>query len=108
MESKVKAQNFKDKLAMFQDRAKNGRQNNINKPEKIKYHGDKNKMNQKYEEDLKVHNEKPKLNRENTISFFPKQFNTNNFQRMTNKIADIKKARENEKERIKKEIHEKK
>ena len=104
-----KTLSFHDRLAMFQRRATIGNQNVLNRPQKINYVVNKTNMNER----ISKFNAEPKpkpatLKRENTCSFVPSQIKSNNVKRMLNHIEDIKKAKKEKDEQIKKEIHEKK
>ena len=64
-------------------------------------------MNEKIEKAVADQKQKT-LERRPTVSFLPGQIKGDNVQRMLNHISDIKNAKKEKEEKIKKEIHEKK
>ena len=98
--------NFLDKLKFFENYATN-RQNDNKKPEKIKYVVDISKTNKKIEE-MQKQGEQQRLKRLKTVTYLPGQYNTNNVKKMTNNIINIEKQKKDNKEKLMKEIHEKK
>ena len=102
-----KVLSFNEKLAMFQRRATYGHQNVQNNQKKINYVVDKTNVNEKLAKAI-ADREQQTLKRRNTVAFLPAQIQSNNVERMHNNIADIKKAKKDRDEQIKKEIQEKK
>lgn len=103
----TKLPSFNDRLSMFERRATIGNQTIQNRPKKINYAINKINVNEKIEKAVADQKQKT-LERRPTVSFFPGQIKGDNVQRMLNHISDIKNAKKEKEEKIKKEIHEKK
>ena len=92
---------------MFERRATIGNQTIQNRSKKINYAINKINVNEKIEKAVADQKQKT-LERRPTVSFFSGQIKGDNVQRMLNHISDIKNAKKEKEEKIKKEIHEKK
>jgi hypothetical protein len=103
----TKLPSFNERLSMFERRATIGNQTIQNRPKKINYAINKINVNEKIEKAVADQKQKT-LERRPTVSFFPGQIKGDNVQRMLNHISDIKNAKKEKEEKIKKEIHEKK
>ena len=103
----TKLPSFNDRLSMFERRATIGNQTIQNRPKKINYAINKINVNEKIEKAVADQKQKT-LERRPTVSFFPGQIKGDNVQRMLNHISDIKNAKKEKEEKIKKEINEKK
>ena len=103
----TKLPSFNDRLSMFERRTTIGNQTIQNRPKKINYAINKINVNGKIEKAVADQKQKT-LERRPTVSFFPGQIKGDNVQRMLNHISDIKNAKKEKEEKIKKEIHEKK
>lgn len=103
----TKLPSFNERLSMFERRATIGNQTIQNRPKKINYAINKINVNEKIEKAVADQKQKT-LERRPTVSFLPGQIKGDNVQRMLNHISDIKNAKKEKEEKIKKEIHEKK
>ena len=103
----TKLPSFNERLSMFERRATIGNQTIQNRPKKINYAINKINVNEKIEKAVADQKQKT-LERRPTVSFFPGQIKGDNVQRMLNHISDIKNAKKEKEEKIKKEINEKK
>ena len=103
----TKLPSFNERLSMFERRATIGNQTIQNRPKKINYAINKINVNEKIEKAVADQKQKT-LERRSTVSFFPGQTKGDNVQRMLNHISDIKNAKKEKEEKIKKEINEKK
>ena len=103
----TKLPSFNERLSMFERRATIGNQTIQNRPKKINYAINKINVNEKIEKAVADQKQKT-LERRSTVSFFPGQIKGDNVQRMLNHISDIKNAKKEKEEKIKKEINEKK
>ena len=103
----TKLPSFNERLSMFERRATIGNQTIQNRPKKINYAINKINVNEKIEKAVADQKQKT-LERRPTVSFLPGQIKGDNVQRMLNHISDIKNAKKEKEEKIKKEINEKK
>ena len=97
----TKLPSFNERLSMFERRATIGNQTIQNRPKKINYAINKINVNEKIEKAVADQKQKT-LERRPTVSFLPGQIKGDNVQRMLNHISDIKNAKKEKEEKIKK------